>query len=202
MKANVESDESLDSQSVIKREVCCTTLFTDSGVTTSVLSAAGPEYLVTKPLAYWPSVEHHAIPHHKQMKSVLPLHQNASNNDGDQCEERQGPAHCNSRRVHLSVRPRWTLAHPASPLRLRFSCTCSMSALRHFRAISDFSAAEIRVVLQMGLRLKSVPRAEQADILRGWCVRVCDHWTDRRVGLRTHTLIVRQPCWLENTHTR
>lgn len=42
-----------------------------------------------------------------------------------------------------------------------------MAALRHFRSISDFSAAEIRSVLQMGLRLKAIPRVEQADILRG-----------------------------------
>eukprot|EP00038_Savillea_parva_P030241 m.76513 g.76513 ORF g.76513 m.76513 type:complete len:55 (+) comp9066_c0_seq1:140-304(+) len=42
-----------------------------------------------------------------------------------------------------------------------------MAALKHFRAMTDFSAAELRQVLDLGIRLKSVPRADQATLLAG-----------------------------------
>jgi len=42
-----------------------------------------------------------------------------------------------------------------------------MAGLRHFRSMTDFSAAELRRVLDLGLRLKAVPRAEQATLLSG-----------------------------------
>eukprot|EP00035_Acanthoeca_spectabilis_P036534 m.40139 g.40139 ORF g.40139 m.40139 type:complete len:314 (+) comp8044_c0_seq2:1518-2459(+) len=58
-----------------------------------------------------------------------------------------------------------------------------MAALRHFRSMTDFTAAELRAVLDLGIRLKAVPRSTQAQLLAGRTMGMIFE----KPSLRTHT---------------